>query len=559
MKTKYINVASLLVILMLTVTACSSLPAVSAVTSNNNGLAAQAPANPQSDGKTGSSNSQAAPAALASSLAGYETTLEDIYSRVNPSVVNIQVTEKANSSSNNSSNSNIPGFQFFFGSPNDPNQPQTPKVSQALGSGFVWDSQGHIVTNNHVVANADTIQVKFSDGTIVSAKLVGTDVNSDLAVIQLENYSGKLSPIQVTDSSSVKVGQVAVAIGNPYGLENTMTVGIVSAVGRSLPTDMTATGAGFTIPDIIQTDAPINPGNSGGVLVNDVGDLIGVTSAIESQSGSNAGIGFAIPSSIVQKVIPALISTGKYEHSFLGLTGTTLTPDLAKAMGIDTATRGVLVVEVSAADPAEKAGINGSSKSVTINGQDTKVGGDVITKIDGQPLNSMDDLISYLSGKTEVGQKISLTINRNGSEKTVEVTLTARPDTISASNSTTQQVPVPASGSVYLGVAVQPVTTDIATAMGLSADQKGVLVEEVETGSPADLAGLKGSFKPTIINSKRIMIGGDIIVAAGGQPINTLSDLKTAISSMQSGQQVTLSILRDGKQQDLIVTLANRP
>ena len=248
-------------------------------------------------------------------------------------MVNIQVTEKASSSSSNSQNSGIPGFQFFFGSPNDQNQPQAPRVSQALGSGFVWDTQGHIVTNNHVVANADTIQVKFSDGTIVNAKLVGTDVNSDLAVIQLENYSGKLSPIVVTDSTSVKVGQVAVAIGNPYGLENTMTVGIVSAVGRSLPTDLTAIGATFTIPDIIQTDAPINPGNSGGVLVNDAGDLIGVTSAIESQSGSNAGIGFAIPSSIVQKVIPALISTGKYEHSFLGLTGTTLTPDLGKSNG----------------------------------------------------------------------------------------------------------------------------------------------------------------------------------------------------------------------------------
>jgi serine protease Do len=558
MNTKHINVASLLVILMLTVTACSSLPAVSAITANNNGLAAQAPTNPQSDSTTGSSNSQSAPAVAPSSLAGYETTLEDIYSRVNPSVVNIQVTEKASNSSSNSQNSGIPGFQFFFGSPNDQNQPQAPRVSQALGSGFVWDTQGHIVTNNHVVANADSIQVKFSDGTIVSAKLVGTDVNSDLAVIQLENYSGKLTPIQVIDSSSVKVGQVAVAIGNPFGLENTMTAGIVSAVGRSLPTDMTATGAGFTIPDIIQTDAPINPGNSGGVLVNDTGDLIGVTSAIESQSGSSAGIGFAIPSSIVQKVIPALISTGKYEHSFLGLTGTTLTPDLAKAMGIDTATRGVLVVEVSAGDPADKAGINGSSKSVTINGH-TKVGGDVITKIDGQPLNSMDDLISYLSGKTEVGQKVTLTTVRNGSEKTIEVTLGARPNTLSANNTTTQPVPGSAAGSVYLGVAVQPVTSDIAAAMGLSSDQKGVLVEEVETGSPADLAGLKGSFKPTIINSKRIMIGGDIIVAAGGQPINTLSDLKTAISSMQSGEQVTLSILRDGKPQEVIVTLANRP
>ncbi len=357
----------------------------------------------------------------------------------------------------------------------------------------------------------------------------------------------------MSQSASVKVGQVAIAIGNPYGLENTMTVGIVSAVGRSISTDLNASGVTFSIPDIIQTDAPINPGNSGGVLVNSNGDLIGVTSAIESSSGANAGIGFAIPSDTVLKVIPALITDGKYEHSYLGLTGTTMTPSLAEAMGLDSNQRGVLVVAVNAGGPADKAGLQGSSKSATIDGQDTKVGGDIITAINGETLNSMDDLISYLAVSTSVGDKVTLTIQRNGAEKTVEATLIARPESVD-SQTTVQQ----ASASVWLGVSIQNMNKAVAEAMNLPSDQSGVLVVDVEAGSPADQAGIKGGSTPTIINSKRVMVGGDIIVAIDGQQISSADGLKQAISGMQVGQKVTVSILRDGKQQDVSVTLAER-
>lgn len=559
MKTKNVSIASLFVILALSVTACSSkYLSVAKAASHIPEKAVQATALPEAASTSSETSKPAVSAGLSTSLTGYETALEDIYTKVNPSVVNIQVTETTTSSGNGSSSSNIPGFEFFFGSPDNQNQQQAPQVSQALGSGFVWDKQGHIVTNNHVVDGADKIQVKFNDGTIVSAKVVGTDVNSDLAVIQLENYTGELSPVTVADSTGIKVGQAAIAIGNPFGLENTMTVGIVSAVGRSLPTSEIGEGASFTIPDIIQTDAPINPGNSGGVLVNDEGNLIGVTAAIESSSGSNAGIGFAIPSSIVQKVVPALISNGKYEHSFLGLTGTTLTPDLAKAMSADTTLRGVLVVAVTAGGPADKAGINGSAKVVTLDGQETKVGGDIITKINGQVLTSMDDLISYLSDSTEVGQKVTLTVIRDGVEKTLEAALAARPVN-TTTNNTNNQTPQPASSSVWLGVAVQPVTTNIATEMGLSPDQKGVLIEEVESGSPADQAGLKGSYKPVIINSKRVTIGGDIIISIDGQAVDSLDQLRASIADKQPGDVVSLTILRDGKEQQVKVTLAEKP
>ena len=217
------------------------------------------------------------------------------------------------------------GFPFF-------NLPQGQQPQQqyqsALGSGFVWDQNGDIVTNNHVVSGADKIEVTFSDGTIVPATLVGADPDSDLAVIKVDVPADKLHPVQLGDSSAVKVGQLAIAIGNPFGLEGTMTTGIISAVGRSLPANDNSTQS-YTIPDVIQTDAPINPGNSGGVLVDVQGQVLGVTSAIESPVRASAGVGFAIPSAIVNNVVPALIKDGKYVHSWLGISGTTLVPDLA--------------------------------------------------------------------------------------------------------------------------------------------------------------------------------------------------------------------------------------
>jgi serine protease Do len=347
-----------------------------------------------------------------------QDTLAQIYTRVSPSVVNIQVTVQSTAGTDQ-----VPSF------PRMPSIPEGAPEQKSLGSGFVWDSSGHIVTNNHVVEDATEITVTFSDGTTVPAAVVGTDVNSDLAVIQVDVPADDLYPVQVANSTEVQVGQLAVAIGNPYGLEGTMTVGFVSALGRSLAVDAYGTTGSYTIPDIIQTDAPINPGNSGGVLLDDEGRLIGVPTAIESTTGTNSGIGFAVPSAIVLKVVPALIDDGAVEYSWLGITGTTLTADLAEAMDLGRDQRGALVIEVTDNSPADRAGLRGSSRQVDLDGEQAEVGGDVIIAIQDQPVSKFDDLVSTLVGSTSVGDEVTLTILRDGQEQTVEVTLAARPDT----------------------------------------------------------------------------------------------------------------------------------
>jgi 2-alkenal reductase len=277
------------------------------------------------------------------------------------------------------------------------------------------------------VEGADQINVIFSDGTSMPAEVVGSDPNSDLAVLKADVPAG-LEPLTLADSSQVKVGQLAIAIGNPFGLEGTMTVGIVSAIGRSLDSQtVTGSGASYSIPDIIQTDAPINPGNSGGVLVDAEGRVIGVTAAIESPVRANAGIGFAIPSATVQRVVPDLIQNGSHEYAWLGISATTLTPNLAKAMDLPESQRGVLVIEVTPNSPADQAGLQSSGETVTLNGQQAPVGGDVITAINGVEVRSMDDLISFLASQASVGEQVSLSILRGGAEQSVEVTLAARP------------------------------------------------------------------------------------------------------------------------------------
>lgn len=325
------------------------------------------------------------------SLRDYETALEQIYLSVSPAVVSIQ-------------------------------------VGQGAGSGFVWDTQGHIVTNNHVVDGSDSIQVTFSDGTVRSAVLVGADADSDLAVVKVDLPAAWLHPVTVASSDEVKVGQLAIAIGNPFALENTMTVGIVSAVGRVLPVDPSSSGqVSYTIPDIIQTDAPINPGNSGGVLVDGQGQLIGVTAAIASPVRASAGVGFAIPSDIVKRVVPALIETGRYEHTWMGISGAGLTPDLAQAMNLDADQQGALIIDIVRGGPADQANLRGSSQELTKNGQPLRVGGDVITAIDGQSIDNFEDLVAYLARNTEVGQQVTLSILRDGKTQTTPLELAARP------------------------------------------------------------------------------------------------------------------------------------
>jgi len=344
--------------------------------------------------------------------------LETIYERANPSVVNITVRTKSPLGPF-SGIPEIPGFPRIT-----PNEPDFYREGQ--GSGFVYDAQGHIVTNNHVVRDADEVQITFSDGRTVPAEIVGTDPDSDLAVLKVDAES--LQPLPLGDSDALRVGQPVVAIGNPFGLQGTMTFGIVSALGRLLPAGgATGSNARYTIPDIIQTDAAINPGNSGGPLLDMQGRVVGVNAAIESPVRASSGVGFAIPVNIVKKVVPALIARGYYEHPWLGISALTLNPDVARANGYPETQRGVLVVDVTQDSPADAAGLHGSDRTAQVRGEDVPVGGDVIIAIDDQPVRKFDDLISYMARETEVGQTVTLTVLREGQQESVQVTLAARP------------------------------------------------------------------------------------------------------------------------------------
>jgi len=546
MKSKFSQISLILLITSLLLVACGSLTFLpgQVQTQQQAPVVAQQPAQPQTNPNSGNPTS----------LSGYETSLENIYAQVNPAVVSIRVVEQPSVSVLNGNNN-----PFSFGNPGNNNQPNVPQVSQALGSGFVWNKDGYIVTNNHVVDGATKIEVKFADGTALPAKLIGTDPDSDLAVIKVDNPGFTLTPITLSSTTAVKVGQVAVAIGNPFGLENTMTAGIVSALGRTLPSTATNTnnGPSFTIPDIIQTDASINPGNSGGPLVDDQGGLIGVNAAIDSNSNSNSGVGFAIPATIVSRVIPELITNGKYEHPYLGISGTSITPDIATAMKLNATQRGTLVEEITVGGPADKAGLKGSDQQTMIDGQNVPVGGDVITAIDGSPIKTMDDLIAYLADHTDINQKVTLTVIRAGKEKSIDVTLQARP--VQPQNAQSLNTNPNAQAPVWLGIAGEPLTPEINKEINLSSNQAGILVEQVQSGSPADQAGLQGSFKPVLINGQRVLIGGDVITAIDGTAVADFNDLQAYLQNAKPGQQVKLSILRDGKAQSLTATLAEHP
>lgn len=352
-----------------------------------------------------------------------ESAFTRIYEKVNPSVVNIRVVQNTSTTQQD--------FGFGFpGFPDFPDLNQQRRPIQVEGSGFIYDTDGHIVTNNHVVADAKRIIVTFFDGTEAEAKVVGTDPGSDLAVIQVADVAASLfKPVSLADSDNVKVGQIVIAIGSPFGLQGTMTTGIISSLGRTLEASATTTsdGTSYSIPDIIQTDAAINPGNSGGPLLNLSGEVIGVNTAILSSTESNSGVGYSIPSAIVKKVADSIIQSGKVEHTYLGISYLTMSLDLATAMNLPAETRGVLVERVVPTGPAGKAGLKGSSTDVIIDGVQTSVGGDVITKIDGNDIRVSDDLLSYLLIHTTVGQKVTLEIIRDGKTMTVDVVLEARP------------------------------------------------------------------------------------------------------------------------------------
>ncbi len=314
-------------------------------------------------------------------VAAYEQALNTIYENTLPSVVHIRIQL---------------GQGAFGGS------------ARAEGSGFVWDDQGHIVTNQHVVSNASRVTVIFANGTEAEARILGQDLDSDLAVIKVDLPASELTPVALGDSDAMRPGHLAVAIGNPFGQEFTLTSGIVSAVGRTIRSG----NSPYSIPEAIQTDAAINPGNSGGPLLDRLGRVIGINTQIISQSGSNSGVGFAVPVNIAKRVVPALVENGRYEYAFLGISGETFTSSDAADRGLPPDTRGALIERVEANGPAARAGIRAN---------------DVIVSVDGAPVQSMDDLISYMVKNTSPGDTISVEVIRDGQRMSVDITLGTRP------------------------------------------------------------------------------------------------------------------------------------
>jgi len=339
-------------------------------------------------------------------VAAQEEVISGIYERLVPSVVRIQSVRQLDQISS------LPG------------SPGSRDFKMSSGSGFVWDDLGHIVTNHHVIEGADRVTVIFADNTELDATLLGSDPDSDLAVLQVEDSGHILPAVSLGDSSAVRVGNIAVAIGNPFGQEFTITSGIISAVGRTIRSG----NSQFSIPQVIQTDAPINPGNSGGPLLNRKGQVIGVNTQIISNSGANSGIGFAVPINTAKRVIPGLIEAGQYEYAWLGISGTTLTGDTAELTGLPRNTRGTLIIEIAPGGPADSAGLHGSDSTNTINGLDFPVGGDVIVAIDGSPIEEIDQLITYLIENTNPGEEVAIEFFRDGATReTLMVTLGKRP------------------------------------------------------------------------------------------------------------------------------------
>jgi 2-alkenal reductase len=333
----------------------------------------------------------------ASELAQIDPTQEllaELYEQIAPSVVNIQVTAASQE------------MGIFPG--------QGPGVVQGQGSGWIYDSEGHIVTNNHVVENATSMTVYFSNGMWAEGELVAADPAADLAVIKVTPPEGmEWQPLTLSEANSLRVGFTVVALGSPFGLQETMTTGIVSALGRSFPTDVdVAGGSSYSLPDVIQTDTAINPGNSGGPLLNLQGEVVGVNFAINTTSGSNTGVGFAIPVSVVEKIVPALIDNGGYEYAYLGIAGGTINAQVVEEADLSENILGVFVAEVVENGPSDDAGVEA---------------GDVIVAVNDQTITQFEELISYLFNATAPGDTVTLHLVRDGEEMSVDVVIEARP------------------------------------------------------------------------------------------------------------------------------------
>jgi len=385
-------------------------------------LAGSAQAAPLGPGAAGDKPAAALTDAENEILSAYENALGTIYDASAPSVVRIDVTQaRSVEMPPNFDPNEVPGPDQPLPFPEGPDGFFLPQQGQ--GSGFVWDKEGHIVTNFHVVNGAERVEVIFANGLRAEADVIGSDPDSDLAVIKVDLPAADLQPMPLGDSDALRVGQLTLAIGAPFGQDFTMTSGIISAIGRTIRSGNTP----FSIPEAIQTDASINPGNSGGPLLNRQGAVIGINTQILSRSGSNAGVGFAVPVNIAKRVVPSLIKDQVYEYAWLGISGQDVPDEVATLMKLPLETEGALVIVVAEDGPAEKGGLLGSTESESIDGFPVRYGGDIITAINGQPVKGINDVIIYLVNETHPGDQIQLDIIRDGDPMQLDVTLGSRP------------------------------------------------------------------------------------------------------------------------------------
>ena len=290
-----------------------------------------------------------------------------------------------------------------------------------MGSGFVYSDEGYVITNQHVVQDAERVMITFLDGEAYIGNVVGSDRDLDIAVVKVEPTNTYLQPIKIGDSSKLKVGEKIAAIGNPFGLSGSMTSGIVSQMGRLLPQE-----TGYSIPDVIQTDAAINPGNSGGPLINMKGEVVGINTAIQSATGEFSGIGFAVPSNTVKKVVPVLIQNGEFKHPWMGISGTDVDPELAEIRELNSS-KGFLVVSVIEGSPAETAGLLGVTETKEMDGREFALDGDIILSIDGETVRKISDILVHLQREKSVGDEMVLSVNRGGEILELTMVLEERP------------------------------------------------------------------------------------------------------------------------------------
>lgn len=435
------------------------------------------------------------------------------------------------------------------------------------GSGFIYDNQGHIVTNYHVITDPLESQEKtltdrdfhitFLDGMTYIGRVVGADPYSELAVMKVENVTGKsFIPLPLGNSSQLGIGQPVLAVGNPFGLSGSMSEGIVSGFGRILPSSAPQgdlllrrqNTPPFVIPNSIQTDAAINPGNSGGPLLNTAGEVIGMNTI----TGGYPGVGSAIPSDIIRKVVPELISTRVYRHPYIGIAGVDMSPEIADEIGMNDS-RGFLVTEITSGSPAERFGIRGGGTLREINGRQIELGGDVIVAVDNVTVRKIEDLLSYLQSAKSVGENVILSVLRDGKTQEIDMTVAARPTERQLETEQNQQQQHPT-----LGINSINMTEQIAERMNLTGLQQpsnnkqddeaeGALVVDVFADGPAERAGIRGGFIVADINGTPVEIGGDVIVRIDDTMILNVDALNESINDKNIGDTIQVTVMRNAQ------------